>query len=109
VDPDARGGQAIDTTLQLQGWNRERRVVVMRRPRPVPAPCHRPEPGWLLNFEESVPTVPWEYAVVVCRAGLPLDAVPTLYAERADCENVLDELKNQWGPERLHDQGLETL
>ena len=35
--------------------------------------------------------------MVVCSADPPLDGVPTRYAERADCENVLDELKNQWG------------
>jgi len=91
------GWQAIDTSLKLNGWSRERRVVVMRRAIPVNARRRRKEPGWLLNLEEPVSTASWEYAVVVCSATLPLDAVPTLYAERADCENVLDELKNQWG------------
>lgn len=38
-----------------------------------------------------------EYAAVVCSAELPSESDPTLYAERGDCENVLDELKNQWG------------
>jgi hypothetical protein len=91
------GWQAIDTSLTLKGWSRERRVVVMRRPMPVNARRRRQEPGWLLNLEQPLTTDPWEYAVVVCSAALPLEAVPTLYAERADCENVLDELKNQWG------------
>ena len=91
------GWQVIDTSLKLQGWSRERRVVVMRRAIPVNTRRQRKQPGWLLNLEEPVPTAPWEYAVVVCSADLSLDAVPTLYAERADCENVLDELKNQWG------------
>ena len=91
------GWQAIDTSLKLQGWSRERRVVVMRRAIPVNARRRRKAPGWLLHLEAPVSAVAWEYAVVVCSAALPLDAVPTLYAERADCENVLDELKNQWG------------
>ncbi len=95
--PTPGGWQAIDTSLKLNGWSRERRVVVMRRAIPVNARRQRKAPGWLLNLEEPVSTASWEYAVVVCSATLPLDAVPTLYAERADCENVLDELKNQWG------------
>ena len=37
------------------------------------------------------------YTVLVCSQDIPLEALPKLYAERADCENVLDELKNQWG------------
>jgi len=57
----------------------------------------RKEREWLSHLEMPGPTEKWEYAVVVCSEDLALDAVPGLYAERADCENVLDELKNQWG------------
>ena len=89
--------QVIDTTLKLMGWSRERRVVVMRRRLPIHALRPRKEPGWLSNLDVPVPTEKWEYAVVACSPDLPLDSMPTLYAERADCENVLDELKNQWG------------
>lgn len=95
--PTPGGWEVIDTRLRLQGWTRERRVVVMRRPIPVHTVRQRKEPAWLPHMEGVVPLDKWEYAVVVCSADLALDSVPTLYAERADCENVLDELKNQWG------------
>ena len=87
----------IDTRLKLMGWSRERRVVVMRRQIPVNTLRQRKEPGWLPHLDGLVTVNKWEYAVVVCSADLALDSVPTLYADRADCENVLDELKNQWG------------
>jgi hypothetical protein len=91
------GWEAIDTRLRLMGWSRERRVVVMRRPIPVNALRQRKEPGWLPHLDGLATLDKWEYAAVVCSTDLPLDAMPKLYAERADCENVLDELKNQWG------------
>ncbi len=79
------------------GWSRERRVVVVRRPIPVNTLRQRKEPGWLPHLDGLATVEKWEYAAVVCSADLSLDCLPTLYAERADCENVLDELKNQWG------------
>jgi hypothetical protein len=95
--PVAGGWQVVDTRLKLMGWNRERRVVVMRRRVSGKGLRPRKEPNWLPGLEIPAARAPWEYAVVVCSADLPLDAVPTLYDQRADCENVLDELKNQWG------------
>lgn len=95
--PTPGGWEAIDTRLKLMGWSRERRVVVMRRLISVNALRPRKEPGWLPHFDGLATLNKWEYAVVVCSADLALEGVPTLYAERADCENVLDELKNQWG------------
>ena len=91
------GWEVIDTRLKLMGWSRERRTVMMRRPISVNAVRQRPEPDWFPRLPEGDPQKKMEYAAVVCSTDLPLDAVPTLYAERADCENVLDELKNQWG------------
>jgi len=95
--PAPGGWGVIDTRLKLTGWSRERRIVVMRRPISSHASRPRQEPDWLPPLIEVEPNQPMEYAAVVCSAELPLDSVPTLYAERGDCENVLDELKNQWG------------
>lgn len=39
----------------------------------------------------------WEYAVLVTNSAYALDAFGQLYRDRADCENGIDELKNQWG------------
>ena len=91
------GWEVIDARLTLKGWSRERRIVVMRRPISSNALRPRQEPDWLPHLIEVEPTRPMEYAAVVCSAELLLESVPTLYAERGDCENVLDELKNQWG------------
>ena len=95
--PAPGGWTVIDARLTLKGWSRERRIVVMRRPISSTALRPRQEPDWLPHLIEVEPTQPMEYAAVVCSAELPLESVPTLYAERGDCENVLDELKNQWG------------
>ena len=91
------GWQALEARLKLKGWSRERRVVVMRRPIPVNVLRPRKEPDWLPHLDGFATLDKWEYAAVVCSADQLLDSLPKLYAERADCENVLDEVKNQWG------------
>jgi len=35
--------------------------------------------------------------VLVTNDHLPIVALAQLYRDRADCENVFDEIKNQWG------------
>ena len=91
------GWDVIETRLKLMGWSRERRVVVMRRPLSTKAMRPRHEPDWFSRPLAGDPQQEMEYAAVVRSADQVLDFVPKLYAERADCENVLDELKNQWG------------
>jgi hypothetical protein len=39
----------------------------------------------------------YEYAVLVTSLESEVLSVAQLYRDRADCENVFDELKNQWG------------
>ena len=39
----------------------------------------------------------WEHAALVTSLGEPILGLGQLYRDRADCENVFDELKNQWG------------
>jgi hypothetical protein len=39
----------------------------------------------------------YEYIVLVTNTDLTLSAVAHAYRDRADCENVCDEIKNQWG------------
>ena len=38
-----------------------------------------------------------EYAVLVTSSAYALEVFGQLYRDGADCENGLDELKNQWG------------
>lgn len=95
------GEQAVDTTLKLAGWDRARRVVVLRRTVKAPAQTHgkrgRREQG-LLPFGASLPPATcWEYTVLVTHSDYDLAAIGQLYRDRADCENGFDEIKNQWG------------
>lgn len=91
------GTEVTEAWLKLSGWSRERRVVVMRKAVSSQAHITRKTQDWLPYLAGEVSSVAWEYAVVACSADVPLESTPKLYAERADCENVLDELKNQWG------------
>lgn len=103
------GWQAMEASLKLQGWTKKRRVVLVREA-PAKAPVgkqrrrrrdhqnlpHASGEGW-----ESQAT-PWSGKIAVLVTSLneqayPTESMPRLYRERADCENVFDELKNQWG------------
>jgi hypothetical protein len=92
----ADGSEAIEGQLQLTGWTQKRRVVVLRRRRESkgqPISCS------LLDWpEEQVVRAPeYEYQVLVTDMTENLATVVALYRQRADAENVYDELKNQWG------------
>jgi len=100
-----QGWQGQEAQLQLQGWSRARRVIVLRRrldstARPVAASL--PESGSTLFLpwpEASVcPSAPeYEYAVLVTSLAEEILALAQLYRDRGDAENNFDELKNQWG------------
>ena len=82
--------QTAETTVKLHGWSRERRIVIVRTLRPV-----NPSPQELFwaTPEDDV-------AVYVTNLGVDEakpEQVALLYNQRADTENVFDELKNQWG------------
>lgn len=82
--------QIAQTTVKLHGWSRERRVVIVRTLKPVnPSPQDEfwdtPEDDvavYVTNLEQDQATH---------------EQIALLYAQRADTENVFDELKNQWG------------
>jgi len=83
--------QLAECRLKLAGWAKERRVVLGRRLISIKS---AEETGTL--FGESVYR---HYAYVT---DLPIESftcwqIADLYDKRADCENVFDELKNQWG------------
>jgi hypothetical protein len=104
--------EAVESELQLQGWSRSRRVIVLRRKlaqqrkRPHGNTKHPP----FLPFLEVVPQAEhYEYVVLVTSLPDELGAIGQLYRDRADAENNFDELKNQWGSRRLYHQGPEAL
>lgn len=113
------GWEALEASLKLTGWTRERRVVVVRE-----KPAQAPEAGvektpsrkagksrrrgkdhqsLLLPGEEwSEQASPWSGKISVLvsnldEAAYPTTSMPRLYRERSDVENNYDELKNQWG------------
>ncbi len=93
------GWESFETRAALMDWTRERRLVFFRRPDPdarKDAGGGTPVlPG--LFVETGEPRRSWEwYALVTDLADSPW-TVGALYRERGDCENVFNELKNQWG------------
>ena len=95
------GWQASECRLKLGGWTAARRCVFLRRPaaRP-PARAGRPRPEEPeFDFAAGLGGTPdWEYVVLVTNdEALDAAALSQTYRDRADCENVFDEIKNQWG------------
>lgn len=94
------GWQGYETTLKLSGWSVERRVVVLRRPKKVDTATAEPlRLGEQNEFEfvEESDGLQYDWSVLVTNLTYDLRALGQLYRDRGDCENVFDELKNQWG------------
>ncbi len=96
--PGVNGWSGLEGQLQLSGWRRKRRGLVRRRSKPrgaSEAPDARPLPWLALAMSDSLPE--YEYQVLVTHLTEALLSVSGRYAQRADAENVYDELQNQWG------------
>jgi hypothetical protein len=96
----AQGWQGKETTLRLQGWSRQRRIILLRRKKRADQPAaSRTDPTQpLLGFAEAEADKElWEYAALVTSLTDEILTLGQLYRDRADAENVFDELKNQWG------------
>ena len=88
----------VEDTLKLSGWDKHRRVVILRRAVKTDLALSRKTEDQqieLLMPDKDVQA--WEYAVLVTSSAYPLEVFGQLYRDRADCENGFDELKNQWG------------
>jgi hypothetical protein len=98
--PAGHGYAGAEGQLQLHGWTAQRRVIVLRRPREraaaAPAPDAPPALPWSALLTCG-PAPESEYQVLVTNLGEEILTVAGLYRQRADAENVYDELKNQWG------------
>src|SRR5271155_2340151 len=95
-----QGWQGKETTLRLVGWSRQRRIVLLRRKlsRDLAISSHGNPAQPRLGFAEVGPDKElWEYAALVTSLDSEILTLGQLYRDRADCENVFDELKNQWG------------
>jgi hypothetical protein len=96
------GWQGLSSELQLSGWSRKRRVVVLRRPVREAAAAATAGPGngqgeLFGSMEVLRAGELYEYAVLVTALEEDVLGVAQLYRDRAEAENVFDELKNQWG------------
>lgn len=92
------GFDAVEAALQLSGWSRARRVVVLRRRVKEQLLAEVETRGQqTLLFADRAKGKLWDYAVLVTNTDHPLEALGQLYRDRADCENGFDELTNQWG------------
>ncbi len=82
--------QLAEGEVQLTGWQRPRRVVFAREKQGLVASEKNGE-FWDLTKHE--------FAVYVTDlpAAYTWWQIQLMYRERADVENVFDELKNQWG------------
>jgi Transposase DDE domain group 1 len=96
--PSDQGWSAIEDTLRLAGWDKSRRVVILRRAAKSEVALTRKATEGQLELllpEQDVEL--WEYAVLVTNSSYRLESMAQLYRDRADAENGFDELKNQWG------------
>jgi hypothetical protein len=101
------GWEGQSTQLRLDGWGRQRRVVLLRRKlESAPAISQQdPDGQHLLSFATvDVRKQAWEYGALVTSLNAEILTLGQAYRDRADCENDCDEFKNQWG-----DTGTETL
>ena len=83
--------QLAECQLQLSGWNKKRRVVLGRRLISKQSP---EDSGTLFGICE------YHYYAYVTDLSMEQFScwqIADLYDKRADCENIFDELKNQWG------------
>jgi hypothetical protein len=95
-----QGWQGRETALRLMGWSRQRRILLLRRKlRGDLAMAENAQPAQKrLSFAEIDRNGEvWEYAALVTSLASEILTLGQLYRDRADCENALDELKNQWG------------
>ena len=104
------GWEAAEAQIQLGGWSKARRIVVVRE-NPAVAPVgeqkrRRRDPYELRDGQGQVmdahSPAPWSGRIAVLVTSLDPRAFPTLcmprqYRDRGDAENNYDELKNQWG------------
>jgi Transposase DDE domain group 1 len=95
-----QGWQTKESILRLEGWSRQRRVIVLRRRvKGALATSSKETPGQqMLSFVEiGANAEVYEYSVLATSLDEELASFGQLYRDRGDSENIFDELKNQWG------------
>ncbi len=107
---DARQGwQGQEGMIQLTGWRRARRIVILRRVLQGDVLLSDEQQLRLAFVGKDVPAKGYEYAILVTDLSYDTRAIAQLYRDRGDAENAFDELKNQWGSGGLHHARSEAL
>ena len=100
------GWQGRESTFKMDAWSEKRRVILLRRVHTdnkrqsgAKSPALTDKKQGEFTFVEAIEQGAhrYEYAVLVTDLEQPILTIAQLYRDRADCENVIDELKNQWG------------
>jgi hypothetical protein len=91
---DNQGCQMAEDWLQLHGWSKKRRVVIVRQRLRGGIARERRVDGKQLQLDLAGPSVLegerlWEYAVMVTDVKYPLEAIGQLYRDRADCKRTV--------------------
>jgi len=101
---DADGWRSFDTTIRLDGWSKERRIVVYRRQKRSKNDLTSKSSLLAEKDQLELPLAivtddepSYEWRVLVTDLDYYPEALGQLYRDRADCENIIDEMKNQWG------------
>ena len=97
-----QGWEGQEGCLQLMGWTKWRRVIVLRKKVSKQLGALREDPETKqLTFDfaelDDGKMRIYEYAVLVTSLTDEVLSIAQHYRDRADSENVFDELKNQWG------------
>jgi len=95
-----QGWQGRKDTLRLEGWSRQRQVIILRRrlKEGLAITRHENSGQLALGFVEiGAQSEVYEYGVLVTSLEEEVLTLAQLYRDRGDSENPFDELKNQWG------------
>ena len=94
--------EAANADIQLSSSDKERRVVLVRRriKKDNVLVAEAPNIPKQLSFAmlgDPEDLKLFEYSVLITSMECDLISIVQHYRDRADCENVFDEIKNQWG------------
>ncbi len=102
------GWQCAERDVRLDSWGRARRMVFARRP-VERMPKRRRDPPKRRFTQLDIPGLElmeamdedyadgYEWYALVTDLDMDARDILPLYRERGDCENIFDEMKNQWG------------
>lgn len=95
------GWEAKEDELQLQSWGSARRVVIVRRRVEkdntllIETEQEGQQSFGFVDAPDNIKLT--EYAVLITSLEDEIISIVQHYRDRADCENIFDEIKNQWG------------